>query len=275
MLSDIPAYLSRPLAGISVLEYLRDEYYIGLDWWFMNLCYAVILIVGSTAMHFRGKPFQLTTFPIIHNVFLCLLSLYMCLGACYYTLTTLSQAGLHTLYCDPVHRFDHGNWFISQIGVMFYLSKYYEFIDSFILVLRSSGFGNKSRLTVLHVWHHMTTSGMASMALNSHFGFFYVMNGILNGGIHVAMYYYYAVSGMYEYKPWWKKYLTQMQINQFITMEVISLVWLYYRYVIDDQCPGTILVFILGIVLVLSFIVLFRSFQRKNYSSSKNQKKVE
>ena len=268
-MSAVLEYLSRPLAGVSLLEYLRDEYYIGLDWWFMNACYVTILMVGSALMHFRGKPFQPTTFPIIHNIFLCLLSLYMCLGGIYYTVTFILNHGMHGFYCDTEFHYSHDSPFMSQVAILFYLSKYYEFIDSFILVLRSSGFGSKSRLTVLHVWHHITTSLNCSMAWNSHLGNALIITSIFNAGIHVAMYYYYALSGMYDYRPWWKKYLTQMQINQFIVMELICTGWFYFRYVADDQCPGSLVVFWNGVFTVLSFLLLFKSFQKKTYGPKK------
>lgn len=46
-----------------------------------------------------------------------------------------------------------------------------------------------------------------------HYQFFL---GLLNTIIHTFMYAHYFVTSLKIWKPWWKKYLTQMQILQFI-----------------------------------------------------------
>lgn len=56
------------------------------------------------------------------------------------------------------------------------------------------------------------------------------MQGILfNTFVHVWMYYYYAVTQV-GIVPWWKRYLTLLQIVQFVTSILLALVFTYFHF---------------------------------------------
>ncbi|GBP70072.1 Elongation of very long chain fatty acids protein AAEL008004 [Eumeta japonica] len=46
------------------------------------------------------------------------------------------------------------------------------------------------------------------------------MLGLINSGVHTVMYSYYLISAVRPLwiRPWWKKYITQLQILQFLVL---------------------------------------------------------
>lgn len=96
------------------------------------------------------------------------------------------------------------------------------------------------------------------------------------------MYWYYAMASIGIY-PWWKKYLTTMQIIQF----VIDIGFCYYCMTIllmhangslEYGCHGTSNAAIFGSLLLTSYLWLFIDFFRKTYgpnSTRATKKKSE
>ena len=108
----------------------------------------------------------------------------------------------------------------SQIGywaIIFYISKYYEFIDSWILVLKSKV------PSFLQVYHHAGVVYAMYFACTSKANWIIYMV-CLNSFIHTLMYTYYAVATV-QRKNFFTPYasiLTTMQITQFIIGIVAS-----------------------------------------------------
>ncbi|CAJ0956078.1 unnamed protein product [Ranitomeya imitator] len=103
---------------------------------------------------------------------------------------------------------------VAKVLWWYYFSKAIEFMDTIFFVLRKKN----SQITFLHVYHHATMFNIWWCVMNwipcgqSFFG------PTLNSFIHVLMYSYYGLSvipSMHKYL-WWKKYLTQAQLIQFL-----------------------------------------------------------
>ncbi|KZW02185.1 GNS1/SUR4 membrane protein, partial [Exidia glandulosa HHB12029] len=89
-----------------------------------------------------------------------------------------------------------------------YYFKYWELVDTVFLALK------KKPLAFLHVFHHSATALLCFTQLNGRTSVSWVVI-VLNLAVHVVMYYYYyATAGGRRF--WWKKYLTTMQIVQFV-----------------------------------------------------------
>ena len=159
---------------------------------------------------------------------------------------------------------DSVGWWITH----FYLSKYYEFIDTWIIMAK----GKKPEL--LQTYHH---AGVVILM----WAFVYTKNTscgmiltVLNSFIHTIMYcyYFFAVIG---YTSPYAKYLTQAQLTQFFTGIALTC----YPY-IEPTCYKTVgqMYSLYGIHLyTIILIYLFLKFFFKKYSKDKKKdvKKVE
>ena len=76
------------------------------------------------------------------------------------------------------------NSFVYFFGYWYYLSKYYEFLDTIILVLR------KRALSVLHVYHHSVVILMTYLLMAHDFSLYWWVIW-MNAGVHVVMYTYF------------------------------------------------------------------------------------
>ena len=82
---------------------------------------------------------------------------------------------------------------------------------------------------------------------------------VLNGFVHAIMYTYYFVSA-HTRNIWWKKYLTVMQITQFLIMNVQG--WLVYT----RQCKGMPPRYAMQyLIYVQSLFWLFMNFYIRSY----------
>ena len=102
-------------------------------------------------------------------------------------------------------------WSNSGVGMwiwIFYLSKYYELLDTFILLSK----GKQS--SFLQTFHHAGSiiSMWLQAATRLSFGWVFVF---FNSFIHTVMYTYYTLT-CFGYQPSWKRLLTRMQITQFL-----------------------------------------------------------
>ncbi|CAI5522420.1 unnamed protein product [Closterium sp. Naga37s-1] len=158
----------------------------------------VAFILGLKWYRTKNKmaPVNLGFLPAIHNLILCLWSLAMFLGTIHAMLLDSeinkydTGMGKYTwLLCFPSTVKPVGYlWFWSYI---YYLSKYYELLDTVILVLK-----NKP-LSFLHVYHHATIVFLCWLWLTNTQSL-QVIAITINTGIHVMMYFYYF---MHSFPP--------------------------------------------------------------------------
>lgn len=100
---------------------------------------------------------------------------------------------------------------------IFYLSKYYELLDTFILLSK----GKQS--SFLQTFHHAGSiiSMWLQAATRLSFGWVFVL---FNSFIHTVMYTYYTLT-CFGYQPSWKRLLTRMQIIQFLVGDPLAMVY--------------------------------------------------
>jgi hypothetical protein len=92
---------------------------------------------------------------------------------------------------------------------MAYLWKYYDFVDTALLILK------KKQLIFLHVFHHATVPLCAWMAFEGRLLLPLWMGMGINSAVHGLMYYYYYLRESGQ-KVWWRRHVTQIQTSQFI-----------------------------------------------------------
>mmetsp|Transcript_13605 Transcript_13605/g.26141 ORF Transcript_13605/g.26141 Transcript_13605/m.26141 type:complete len:275 (-) Transcript_13605:86-910(-) len=230
--------------------------------------YLIVLVAARLVVVWRGS-FRDVLKPVVlvHNAFLSGLSAVLLMALCLelyweYASAGYGMSGMWAVWCDPPPRlFTKGR--LYAIYYANYLVKFYEMLDTVIMVLRNNP------VPFLHVYHHSATLVLCWSQLHAHSTTMWVPIS-LNLLVHVFMYFYYAVATL-GVKVWWKRHLTTMQIVQFI-IDVGVCAWATaLKYGHDTgmswgvDCGGTTLAGYFGTGLLLSYLVLFINFYIFNY----------
>lgn len=235
-----------------------------------SVLYVVIILVLQQLMATR-KAFDIPRTLFLHNISLCIASLF--LGSWLtYTLATEFVNGLtpHQLICSR-DIYENGHMHMIYYINMFF--KVWEFLDTFFLVLR------QKPVAFLHAYHHAATLILTWNQMTEHSSPQWVPI-VINLWVHVLMYYYYAMSAL-RIRVWWKKYLTTLQICQFV-IDVTIIGYAYATFIragFDDTvCYGTTTGALVGLGVLFSYLLLFVRFYVQTYTkprSAGQQKKDE
>ncbi|OCT50191.1 hypothetical protein CLCR_06639 [Cladophialophora carrionii] len=120
---------------------------------------------------------------------------------------------------------------LAFYGWFFYLSKFYEIVDTLIILAK----GRKSSL--LQTYHH------AGAMLCMWAGIRYMsppiwMFVLVNSGIHAVMYTFYLLSALGIKVPkWFKQTLTTLQITQFVVGATYAFLHIFVAYQIPVKVP--------------------------------------
>eukprot|EP01118_Nematostelium_gracile_P012230 TRINITY_DN4437_c0_g1_i1.p1 TRINITY_DN4437_c0_g1~~TRINITY_DN4437_c0_g1_i1.p1 ORF type:complete len:254 (-),score=54.28 TRINITY_DN4437_c0_g1_i1:96-857(-) len=218
----------------------------------VGFLYLFSVWVGPRLMQNR-REFDLKGVRIVHNAALTLLSLYM-------TIEMLRQAFKTSIY-GPIVRGEAGLG-MAQVIHLYYLSKVLEFGDTWIMILRKKF----DQISFLHVYHH------ASVLVMWWFNTLYYPGGEaypsawLNSFVHVWMYGYYFLSTL-NYQPWWKRYITQLQISQ-LSLFVVQGISLLFTGAQEFKVIGLI-----NGAYAATLVILFMQFYNKSYTRRPPQKK--
>ena len=152
---------------------------------------------------------------------------------------------------------------------VYYLSKYYELLDTILAVLN----GSRVPFFYLHVFHHSCVLFMAWNWLRYRqtlqFG-----GLVFNTFVHVLMYYYYAQKAI-GVRVSWKHWITRVQILQFATSLVLFAVTCgYLRDRGLDGCAGTSQLFA-NLAFNLTLLWQFVGVLTKNSRSEKKGGKLK
>ncbi|XP_065074751.1 very long chain fatty acid elongase AAEL008004 isoform X2 [Ochlerotatus camptorhynchus] len=219
----------------------------------------LVKVLGPRLMENR-KPFQLKNTLILYNfvqVFFSAWLFYECLMGGWWR--------SYNFQCQPV---DHGTTGQAMRMVhacwWYYFSKFTEFFDTFFFVMRKK----TSQVSTLHVIHHgcmpMSVWFGVKFTPGGHSTFF----GLLNTFVHIVMYTYYLFSALgpqFQKYLWWKKYLTTLQMVQFVAIMVHAFQLLF----IDCNYPKAF-VWWIGMHAVM-FFFLFNEFYQSTYKANKRR----
>ncbi|XP_054912106.1 ELOVL fatty acid elongase 8b [Poeciliopsis prolifica] len=224
------------------------------------LGYLCVVWAGSRLMKNR-KPFELKIVLIVYNFGMVGFSAYM-----FHEFLVTSWLSNYSLLCQPV---DYSNrplaLRMARVCWWFFFSKIIELLDTLFFILRKKN----SQLSFLHVYHH------GSMILNWWAGVKYVAGGqsffigLVNTFVHIIMYTYYGLSAFgpnMQKHLWWKKYLTMLQLLQFL------LFFLHTGYNLITECDFPDSMNIVVFAYVLTLIMLFCNFYYKQYLLKKKRK---
>ncbi|XP_071439677.1 very long chain fatty acid elongase AAEL008004-like [Hetaerina americana] len=151
----------------------------------------------------------------------------------------------------------------------YFMLKIIDLLDTIIFVLRK-----KSRqLSFLHIYHHVGILIIAWLAVKYYPGGGSLPIVFLNSLVHAVMYLYYTLAALGPRMTpylWWKKYLTTMQIVQFILMLRVNF------YLVHLKCSIPRVIWYTTMPYTISILILFLMFYRTSYTvNGKEVKKTE
>ncbi|KAI9096579.1 fatty acid elongase [Phlyctochytrium arcticum] len=228
--------------------------------------YLTLVLGGQAFMRrFVKEPLAVKPLFFIHNAFLSASSLALLVLFLEIVVPNIWNNGLLWTMC-------HSGSYTPRIEYLYYINyliKYYEFIDTIFLVVK------KKKLEFLHVYHHSMTMALCFFELEGRTSVSWVPV-TLNLFVHVIMYYYYARTAVSSKPIWWKKYLTSLQIAQFV-IDLFAIYFATYVYLSSDpllgqipnfglgKCSGTPLAAGIGCFILSSYLLLFVQFFAKTY----------
>ncbi|XP_051539021.1 elongation of very long chain fatty acids protein 2-like isoform X1 [Myxocyprinus asiaticus] len=232
---------------------------------FLTLVYLLIVYLGPKYM--RNRPaYSLKNILLLYNFSLTMLSFYMLVEL----ISAVWSAG-YRLQCQGLHEAGDADIRVAKVLWWYYFSKLIEFLDTIFIVLRKKN----SQISFLHVYHHTSMFNIWWCVLNwipcgqSFFG------PTLNSFIHILMYSYYGLStipSMHKYL-WWKRYLTQAQLVQF----VLTITHTVSAWVVPCGFPLGCLKFQTSymVTLVLLFVNFYMQTYKKRRLEGDSMMKIE
>ncbi|XP_025205782.1 elongation of very long chain fatty acids protein AAEL008004-like [Melanaphis sacchari] len=207
------------------------------------------------------KPMELRNVLIAYNLFQVIFSSWL-----FYELGISGWlTGRYNFRCEPV---DYSNdpMTLRMVNICwwYYFSKFTEFMDTIFFVLRKKD----RHISTLHVIHHgvmpMSVWFGVKFTPGGHSTFF----GLLNTFVHIIMYAYYLLAALgpnVQKYLWWKKYLTTLQMMQFLAIMLHAFQLLF----IDCNYPKAF-VWWIGMHAVM-FFFLFKEFYKQQYTKPSKQ----
>lgn len=223
-----------------------------------------VKVAGPRWMKGR-EPFQIDNLIRFYNIAMVLVNmrfLYIVLT------TTYLPGGRYNLWCQGITGYmDDDLERYYKTGWVFVWVRYVDLLDTVFFVLRKKF----AQITHLHVIHHTL------VAMNVWYLVLFAPEGqtalglAVNVFVHIIMYSYYFLSTLgpsVRKYLWWKKYLTTIQIAQFVIMIVHMSIPLF----VDCGFPRHLIM--IGNVQTFLILCLFVNFYRKSYKRDEKVRNI-
>ena len=203
-----------------------------------TICYYLVITLLSKFIRSRGGKrinFQnLTTLVSIHNIVLCIYSIY-----CFVGTTIVLYSNWKSLNFNPIHLVCNQKLLadLDQILYFFYLSKYYEWIDTIILILvrGKPQIPPINSQQVLHIFHHGFTAGL--VFVNWKYLMTCTWSGpFTNSFVHILMYFYYSISDFCPKIRKFAVFITIVQLIQFVFCMSIAVIEIIFLVIYPSDC---------------------------------------
>jgi len=262
------AFSDKNLSPLEMSQVLVEQLPFSSVWIMPVMIAAYLAIIIAYLPAADAKPQKLRPFSrfaiFVHNLVLAIYSLVVfCQAApvvlgCIRTQESLSDAFQK---CDGLVAPHTTFWMWT-----FYLSKYYEFLDTFIHLYRGS------RPAFLQVYHHI------GVVIVEWLGFYYVnpsswMMIVFNSFVHTIMYSYYAMA-TYGWRFPVKQLITSVQLVQFLTFQVISFCY-YMPWNNETLTQAQVYSIAYTQVYVAGLIYLFSRFFYRSYLATAAKKQEQ
>ncbi|KAH9374263.1 hypothetical protein HPB48_005583 [Haemaphysalis longicornis] len=224
----------------------------------MLVAYLYFVKVGGPRWMKNKEPFQIINIIRIYNITMVFVS---CVSLVVLLIPTYLPGGSYSLWCQGITGYspeDHLKYYKHAWILIAW--RYADLLDTVFFVLRKKF----NQVTHLHVIHHTI------VVVNIWFYARFAPEGqpalglALNIFVHIVMYTYYFLASfgprMHKYL-WWKKYLTTLQIVQFLIIIVHMSIPLF----VDCGFPRHVVY--IGNVQTFLILCLFINFYVKAYTN--------
>jgi len=216
-----------------------------------SLIYLLTIFLGRKYMKSRS-PIPLINFMISYNAYQILLN-----GWTVYSFIRELVLNNYPIWGNTL---ESTNYSMSFLIWIHYNNKYLEFFDTFIMVARKSD----RQVTFLHVYHHILLVWAWWAVCHFACGGDAYFGAMVNSFVHIIMYGYYLMS-VVEIPCPWKKYITQVQLVQFVLCFGSALYCLIIGTYPFYLC-------VLQIYVMTNMLVLFIKFYWETYFTSPKKK---
>lgn len=219
-----------------------------------------VKVLGPQWMKNR-PPFKIEGLIVLYNILMVIFSAgFFIYGGSY---SYLPPGGKFSWICEPIDYSTEPEILeMIQIGWWYLLLKVAEFADTIFFVLRKKF----THISALHVIHHSLVAWGVWIGMKFGAGGNNAFFPFINCFVHTIMYSYYCLAalgpGMRKYL-WWKKYLTIIQMIQFVVAFLHAMVPFFY------DC-GYQKFFSYAVMFhAFLFMAMFMNFYRHTYNSNK------
>lgn len=156
-----------------------------------------------------------------------------------------------------------------KLFYVYCLTKIFDLADTVFFVLRKKD----KQISKLHLYHHSVVPFLGWLSLSVRCTApAIVLFVFLNSAVHAIMYTYYALAALgpkvHKYL-WWKRYITQIQLLQFLACFIYPILVYPYLTNYPSEC------FLLGISQPPLFFYMFLDFYFKSYKKKSAPKEIE
>lgn len=188
--------------------------------WFLMQSYTPTLVLtalylavvwGGMRLMQNREPVKLHYTLFFYNMGLVALNFHI-----FYELFTATWRLGYSYSCQSVSFTDDPDEMrVAKALWWYYFSKLLEFMDTVFFILRKKN----NQVSFLHVYHHASMFPIWWMGVKWVAGGQSFFGAMINSFIHVLMYSYYGISALgpeFQKYLWWKRYLTRLQLVQFV-----------------------------------------------------------
>ncbi|KAH9383678.1 hypothetical protein HPB48_025444 [Haemaphysalis longicornis] len=207
------------------------------------------------------KPHDLKGAVLLYNALTVLANAYFAVRL----LSLTYLGGEYNLFCQGINYRSPTETDMTILRLAWWYSfvRVADFMDTVFFVLRKKN----AQITFLHVIHHFLVVFSGWLFLNLGGDGHPIFGVCVNAIVHVIMYSYYflaAIGPQMQKYLWWKRYLTELQIAQFVGLMMHMAITLFYdcgypRYLTLIALPQGCL----GLGLFINFYIKSYRAQRR------------
>lgn len=247
--------------------------------WFLSGSLTPLIMILATYLYFclyagprwmaKRKPFKLENVLIGYNAVQVLLSVVLV-----YEGVQGGWNGYYDWKCQPVD-YTRDPIAMRMAGAvwLYYICKVVELLDTVFFVLRKK----QNQVSFLHLYHHTLMPVCGFIGVKYFAGGHGTLLGVINSFIHVCMYAYYMLAAMgpkVQQYLWWKRYLTVMQIIQFIIVFYHTLQVQFQPSCSYPKSIAALLTLNAGIFIYMFSTFYVRSYLRKSSGGGRRNGEV-